>query len=181
MVKKNALIITWEKFQDHELIFPYYSLKESNYNVKLVANKKGKIFGSLGSHMMCDIETNVFEDPNMRNEYLSGYDVLVIPGGVKALEKLRQEKGILKFIQEWDEMGKTIFSICNGAQLLISAKILKGRTISGYYSIDVDIENAGAIYSRENVVVDENIISCPHYDYMGEWMKIGKEVHEKRS
>ena len=28
---KRALIITWEKFQDHELIYPYHSLKENNY------------------------------------------------------------------------------------------------------------------------------------------------------
>ena len=78
----------------------------------------------------------------------------------------------------WDNKNKTIFSICNGAQLLISAKILRGRTLSGYYSIDVDIENAGAIYSRDNVVVDKNIISCPHYDFMGQWLNTAYKVHD---
>ena len=76
---------------------------------------------------------------------------------------------------------KTIFSICNGAQLLISSKILKGRILSGYYSIDVDIENAGAIYDRGPVVVDRNIISCPHYDFMGDWMRIAFQTHESNS
>ena len=135
MVKK-ALIITWEKYQDHELIYPYYSLKENGYEV---------------------------------------------PGGVKALEKVRQEQGVLKFIQEWNTADKTIFSVCNGAQLLISAKILQGRTLSGYYSIDIDIENAGATYSRGPVVVDGNIISCPHYDFMGEWMRTTYQVHNERT
>lgn len=177
---KNALIITWEKYQDHELIYPFYSLKEAGYNVTIVANKKGKIWGSLGTHMPCDVETSVFENVDVRQEYINNYEILVVPGGVKALEKLRQEQGVLQFIREWNSLNKTIFSVCNGAQLLISAKILKGRTISGYYSIDVDIENAGATYSREKVVVDENIISCPHYDFMGEWMHTAYQVHNQR-
>ena len=180
MVKK-ALILTWEKYQDHELIYPYYSLKEHGYEITLVANQVGKIWGSLGSHMMCDVPTTHFNIEANRKQYLNEYDILLIPGGVKALEKLRQEQGVLEFVREWDAQKKTIFSVCNGAQLLISAKILKGRTLSGYYSIDVDIENAGATYSRGPVVVDDNIISCPHYDFMGDWMRIAFETHYKRT
>lgn len=178
---KKAIIITWEKYQDHELIYPYYSLKENGYEVTLMANNKGKIWGSLGTHMMCDVETKIFENEEIRQKYISEYEILLVPGGVKALEKVRQEKGVLKFIQEWNALGKTIFSVCNGAQLLISAKILKGRTLSGYYSIDVDIENAGATYNRGPVVVDENIISCPHYDFMGEWLSVAYKVHNQRT
>jgi protease I len=180
MVKK-ALIITWEKFQDHELIYPYYSLQEAGYEVTLMANKTGKIWGSLGTHMPCDVETSIFEDEATRQQYLSEYEILLVPGGVKALEKVRQEQGVLKFIQEWNATNKTIFSVCNGAQLLISAKILQGRTLSGYYSINTDIENAGATYSRGPVVVDGNIISCPHYDFMAEWMRTAFKVHNERT
>jgi len=177
---KKALIITWEKFQDHELIYPYYSLKENGYEVTLMANRVGKIWGSLGTHMPCDVETSIFEDETIRQQYLKEYEILLVPGGVKALEKVRQEQGVLKFIQEWNTSNKTIFSVCNGAQLLISAKILQGRTISGYYSINIDIENAGAIYNRGPVVVDSNIISCPHYDFMAEWMRTAFQVHNER-
>jgi protease I len=178
---KNALIITWEKFQDHELIYPYYSLKEHGYNVTLMANKVGKIFGSLGTHMTCDVVTSIFDNEYTRKSYINSYDILVVPGGVKALEKLRQEVGVCQFINEWDAKNKTIFSICNGAQLLISSKILRDRTVSGYYSIQVDIENAGATYSRDKVVVDKNIISCPHYDFMGEWLNTAFKVHDERT
>jgi protease I len=178
---KRALIITWEKFQDHELIYPYYSLQEAGYEVTLMANKVGKIWGSLGTHMPCHVETFAFEDEKVRQQYLDQFEIVLIPGGVKALEKLRQEQGVLKFIQEWNEADKTIFSVCNGAQLLISAKILQGRTLSGYYAINTDIENAGATYSRGPVVVDGNIISCPHYDFMAEWMRTAFDVHNKRT
>ena len=178
---KKSLIITWEKYQDHELIYPYYSLKEHGYDVTLMANQVGKIWGSLGSHMNCDVTTKIFEDPEVRKQYINEYEILLVPGGVKALEKLRQERGVLDFVREWNDRSKTIFSICNGAQLLISSKILKGRILSGYYSIDVDIENAGAIYDRGPVVVDRNIISCPHYDFMGDWMRIAFQTHESNS
>ena len=75
---------------------------------------------------------------------------------------------------------KMTFSICNGAQLLITADVIKGRTVSGYYSIEPDIRNAGATYSREKVVVDKNLVSCPHYDFMGEWIKEGISVYNDR-
>ena len=134
---KKALIITWEKYQDHELIYPYYSLMEHGYEVDIMANKVGKIWGSLGTHMPCTVETSDFNDLSKIDKALGDYEILVVPGGVKALEKVRQEKGVLEFIRQWDSLGKTIFCICNGAQLLISAKILQDRVISGYYSIAV--------------------------------------------
>jgi protease I len=177
---KKALVITWEKYQDHELIYPYYSLKEHGFEVDIMANKVGKIWGSLGTHMPCTRETIEFENLENIDKALDEYEILVVPGGVKALEKVRQEKGVLEFIRQWNESRKTIFCICNGAQLLISAKILNGRIMSGYYSIGVDIENAGATYDRSPVVIDENIISCPHYDYMGLWLKTAFEVHANR-
>ena len=64
---------------------------------------------------------------------------------------------------------------------MITADILKGRTVSGYYSIEQDIINAGATYDRGPVVVDGNIISCPHYDFMGDWMRTAYKVHEERT
>ena len=163
-----------------KLIYPYFSLKEHGYEVDIMANAVGKIWGSLGTHMPCTVETSFFSNEENIDKFLDEYEILVVPGGVKALEKVRQEKGVLEFIRRWNFRGKTIFCICNGAQLLISAKILAGRVISGYYSIDVDIENAGATYDRSPVVVDKNIISCPHYDFMGAWLKTAFEVHENR-
>jgi protease I len=177
---KKAIIITWEKYQDHELIYPYYSLKEHGFEVDIMANKVGKIWGSLGTHMPCTRETSEFENLENIEKALNEYEILVVPGGVKALEKVRQEKGVLEFIRQWDSNKKTIFCICNGAQLLISSRVLNGRTISGYYSIDVDIENAGATYDRSPVVVDENIISCPHYDFMGQWLNTAFKIHANR-
>ena len=54
---------------------------------------------------------------------------------------------------------------------MISAKIVKGKKIAGYYSLEDDITNAGAIYTDLPAVVDDKIITTAHYKDMGPWMK----------
>jgi protease I len=160
---KKALIITGQGYQDQEVIYPYYRLLEEEFQVDITAKTKETLQGILGTK----IEANIsFQDIKSED-----YDLLVLPGGVKALEKIRQEPGILNFIFEWNSKNKLIASTCHGAQLMISAKIVKGRKISGYYSIKDDIENAGAIYVDAPFVLEGNIISSPHYKHMGPWMK----------
>ena len=102
---------------------------------------------------------------------VDNYKLLVLPGGVKAMEKVRQEKKIIKFISEFDKKKKIIACICSGAQLLISAKVVKGRKISGYYSMEDDLVNAGATYIDLPAVVDHNIVTTAHYKDLGPWMK----------
>jgi len=167
----KALIITWENFQDQELVYPYYRLKEETDHVTVMSNVTGKFFGIMGSNMTSHVKVDLLDDGTNYQHFLNDYDILILPGGVKALEKLRQEKQVIKFISDWDKAGKVIASTCHGAQLLISAKVVSGRKISGYYSLEDDINNSGATYVNEPVVVDRNIVSSPHYDHMGIWMK----------
>lgn len=163
---KNALIITWEGYQDQEVIYPYYRLLEEEFTVDVYAEKLGTFYGIMGTKMEA---TNKVE--SITKDTVLKYDFLVLPGGVKALEKLRQQKNVLEFISEYVRSNKIVASTCHGAQLLISAKVTKGRKISGYYSIADDIKNSGAIYVDAPVVVDGCIISSPHYKHMGIWMK----------
>ena len=74
-------------------------------------------------------------------------------------------------IRKMIEENKIIACICSGAQLLISAKVVKGRKISGYYSMEDDLINAGAEYTDLPAVVDQNIVTTAHYKDMGPWMK----------
>lgn len=175
----KALILTWEKFQDHEVIYPYYRVQEDGFEVDIMSNKIGKIFGILGTYM--DSTKSVFDLGNKDKfeAYIKEYDLLIIPGGVKALEKLRQEKVALLFINKWNENKKTIGSICHGGQMLISSKIVDGRDVSGYYSIKDDLINAGGNFVDAEYVVSENLVSCPHYKWMGQWMAKVIEVCKK--
>jgi protease I len=169
----KSLILTWENFQDQELVYPYYRLREEASipdDVKVIANVKGKFFGIMGVNMNAHILISELSNESFCNSLIKDNDLLVLPGGVKALEKLRQEKVAINFLKHWGEEKKAIASTCHGAQLLISAGLTKGKKISGYYSIEDDIRNSGATYVNEPFVVDGNIVTSPHYDWMGEWM-----------
>jgi len=174
---KKALLITWEKFQDHEVIYPYYRLHEEGFDVDIMANVEGKILGILGTNMDSTLTVGALKNTDFFESALRDYEFLVIPGGVKALEKLRQERQVLDFVKAWNTAGKVIASTCHGAQLLISSQVVAGRKVSGYYSIRDDINNAGATYVDAPAVVDGNLISSPHYKWMGAWMKTAIEVH----
>lgn len=179
-MKKKAIILTHTGFQDHELVYPYYRLLGEGFDTHIIADKKdslGRCYGIFGLNMPCHFTLDDFSQ-NL-NQFQSDYDTMVLPGGVKSLEKLRLNKDVLNFISEWNSKGKLIISTCHGAQLLISAKVVKGRKISGYYSLEDDITNAGAVYSRDPFVIDGNIISSPHYDHMGVWMEEALKLYNK--
>ncbi|QQG45442.1 MAG: type 1 glutamine amidotransferase [Candidatus Sungiibacteriota bacterium] len=160
---RKALIITGKFVQDVEYVYPYYRLQEAGWGVDVAVRDKETVFGVIGVKVVPTLDI-----PEIK---IDNYDLLILPGGARSLEYLRQDQDILRIIREFHEKGKVIAAICHGSQLLISAKIIKGRKISGYYSIKDDIENAGATYEDASVVVDGNLVTSPHYKYMGEWMR----------
>ena len=166
----KALIITGDKVQDHEFIYPYYRLKEAGFEVVVALKHGEETLGIIGTKIPCDERCEIITYEEMET-YYPEVDLLIIPGGAKCMEKLRQEQVVLDFISRWNEEGRIIGSICHGAQMLISSCDLKERFIAGYYSIKDDIINAGASYQK-TVTQDTNIISASHYKYMGEWMKL---------
>ena len=180
-MSKKALILTWERYQDHEVIYPYYRVQEEGFEVDLMTNVIGRVHGYLGTYNESTQLVSDFDDETKYKDHMHNYDLLIIPGGVKALEYLRQQKNALKFINEWDQKEKVIACICHGAQLLISAKITKGRDVSGYYSIADDIINSGANYIDGPAVVSNNLITCPHYKWMGQWMHTVFDVYREKN
>ena len=170
MIKK-ALILTGNFVQDHEFIYPYYRVQEDGYKVDVAVRDKKQVNGIIGAKI---IPTK--DIPELKVE---DYDLVILPGGAKAMEYMRQDMDIIKFISDFNSSGKTIASICHAAQLLISSKIVKGRKISGYYSIKDDINNAGAVYTDEPAVVDGNIVTTAHYKDLGIWMKTALDLASK--
>lgn len=175
MIKK-AIIISGNLVQDQEFIYPYYRLLEEDFDVHVCLNEKKFVKGFLGTDIPPNKDQKLvnIEDINPKD-----YNFLVLPGGVKSMEKVRQNKSIIDFISEFNKQKKTIACICSGTQLLISAKVVKGRKISGYYSMMDDIVNAGASYEDRPAVVDSNIITTAHYKDMGPWMATALKVFYK--
>tara|TARA_Y100001980_G_C14487248_1_gene264816 strand:+ start:26 stop:550 length:525 start_codon:yes stop_codon:yes gene_type:complete len=165
---KKALIISGNLAQDHEFIFPYYRLLEEEFEVDVCLLEGKPVKGILGTSIPPNKDQIVKTIDEVK---VSDYKVLILPGGVKAMEKVRQEEKIINFISNFNKQKKIIGCICSGAQLLISAKVVKGREIAGYYSMKDDIINAGGIYTDKPAVIDDNIITTAHYKDMGPWMK----------
>ena len=92
---RNALILTWSRFQDHEVIYPYYALQEHNFSVKVLGDVTAgtRMYGDLGAHIVCNFSLIIpsFKDPYKHDkfQYLENFrklyedaNLLVIPGGV---------------------------------------------------------------------------------------------------
>ena len=165
---KKGVIISGNLAQDHEFIYPYYRLLEADIKVDVCILEGKFVQGILGTTLPPNKDQELISVNDLKSD---NYDILILPGGVKAMEKVRQEKKIINFITEFDKQKKIIACICSGAQLLISAKVVKGRKIAGYYSMKDDLINAEAIYTDEPAVVDKNIITTAHYKDMGPWMR----------
>ena len=120
----SSIIISGALAQDHEFIYPYYRLLEekSNLDVCIIGGKPVK--GFLGTTLPPNKDHKVKDIHEIKVEK---YDLLVLPGGVKAMEKIRQEQKLISFISEFYKAGKIIACICSGAQLLLSAKIVNGK------------------------------------------------------
>jgi protease I len=159
----RALIITGKLVQDHEFIYPFYRLKEEGYEVDVAVDNGMETHGQIG--------IKIIPNKNFDNINVEDYQILVLPGGAKCLEYLRQDMRVIKFIKDFAATGKVIASICHAAQLLISAKLVKGKKIAAYYSLKDDVENAGAEFVDLPAVIDGNIVSTAHYKDMGPWMK----------
>ena len=164
----KAIIISGNLAQDHEFIYPYYRLLEADFEVDVCMLEGKPVKGFLGTTLPPNKDQPVKSIDDIK---VTDYKVLVLPGGVKAMEKVRQEGKIIEFISNFNKEKKIIACICSGAQLLISAKVVKKRKIAGYYSMKDDLINAGAIYTDLPAVVDENIITTAHYKDMGPWMR----------
>jgi protease I len=105
-MKKKALILTWDSFQDHEVVYPYYRVQENGLEVDIMSDKIGRIHGILGVYMESTISVFDLNDESKFQKIMNDYDLLILPGGVKSLEKLRQELNALKFISEWNSKKK---------------------------------------------------------------------------
>lgn len=160
---KKAVIITGPNFQDEEVIYPFYRLQEAGIQLDVATKNKEDMKGKYGVPVKATIDVKDLKEAD--------YDLVVIPGGYEAPDRVRQIKEVLDFTRAMYEKGKIVSTICHGPWVLISAGIVRGKRISGYIGIKDDIQNAGAEYVDAPVVVDGNIVSSPHYRYNPDWMR----------
>lgn len=146
----KALMISADNFEDMELFFPYYRLKEEGIQVDIASMKKGKIKGKHGY----EIEVN----KTLEEVAPEVYDILVLPGG-KAPEEVRKDRTAVGIARFFFKENKLVSAICHGPQTLITAGLLKGRHATCYRSVAPEMKEAGAVYEDREVVVDGNLVT----------------------
>lgn len=147
---KSLLTFVDETYEDLELWYPLLRVQEAGYAMRLAAPELRCYSGKHGYPATSDLLL-----AEARSENFAG---LLVPGGFMP-DKLRRDPRVLALTREFFEQGKLVAFICHGGWIPISAKILRGRRVTGSLGIKDDLENAGAIWVNEPVVVDGNLIS----------------------
>jgi len=149
-MQKTLLTFVDDLYEDLELWYPKLRLEEAGYMVRMAALELGNYKGKHGYPAKVDLLLR-----NARSEDFCG---LLIPGGFMP-DRLRREAKVLSLTHEFYAQGKLVAFICHGGWIPISARILKDKRATGSLGIRDDLENAGAIWVNEPVVVDGNLIS----------------------
>ncbi|MBF5059214.1 type 1 glutamine amidotransferase domain-containing protein [Candidatus Neptunochlamydia vexilliferae] len=150
IASKRCLVLVHDIFEDSELLYPVIRMQEEGIEVVIAGEEKRTYLGKHGYPSKSAITFKEME--------AGEFDGVFIPGGFSP-DKLRRVPEVLKLVQEMDQAEKMIAFICHGGWVPISAKILKGRAATGTVAIKDDLENAGAIWKDEPVVIDGNLIS----------------------
>jgi protease I len=160
---RKVLLLAADLFEDMELLYPLYRLREEDVVVTVAGLDDHPVMGKKG-HGPVSVDTVV------DGLAAQDFDGLVIPGGY-APDKLRRSPAVLGLVRDFDEARKPIAFICHAGWVPISAKILKGRRATSVAAIRDDMVNAGTDWVDDAAVVDGNLISARTPDDLGPWMK----------
>jgi protease I len=157
---KKVAILATNGFEQSELEEPREALEEAGAETEIVSPEREDIWAwdtdHVGDHVRVDV---ALEDADPDN-----YDALLLPGGVMNPDKLRQVPEAVEFARAFFESGKPVAAICHGPQILIDAKVVKGRRMTSYPSIKTDLINAGAEWTDEKVVFDQGLVTSRRPD-----------------
>ena len=159
---KRAAILVEDLYQDQEVWYPYYRLKEAGAEVVIVGTGKPEYKSKFGY----PITATMAAETACAGEF----DAVIIPGGY-APDILRRFPAVVRFVQEADRQGKLIGAICHAGWVLCSAGVLRGKTATCFAAIKDDVVNAGATYVDREVVRDGNLITSRTPDDLPAFMR----------
>jgi protease I len=148
---RRVAILVEQQYQEMEVWYPYYRLKEAGCKVTLVGPKAGETYPSkLGYPAKSDKAAS--------DVSASDFDAVVVPGGF-APDFIRRTDAMIRLVSDMAEQGKVVAAICHGPWVLCSTQALKGKKATCFFAIKDDVVNAGAKYVDQEVVRDGNVIT----------------------
>jgi deglycase len=148
---KVACILS-DGFEDSEFRVPYDRMRSEGYQVDVIGAKAGEQLAGKAGKEKVKAEKGIAE---VKPE---DYQALFIPGGYSP-DHLRADPRFVAFVKAFDQQHKTVAAVCHGPQLLMTAGLVKGRTLTAWTTIQEDLKQVGAKVKDEAVVIDDNWIT----------------------
>jgi len=152
---RKAIVLTADRFEDMEVFFPVFRLREEGWQVDIAAPTIDRIRGEHGYTLMPDKTIDEIEPDE--------YDLLIIPGGSPngapaVVRKIKKAQEIARF---FFEKNKPVAAICHGPYTLVSADVVKGRRLTSYWhdGVPEEIKAAGGLWEDKEVVTDGNLVT----------------------
>jgi len=172
---KRIAILATDGFEEVELTSPKEAMEKEGFNVEIVSLKSGNIKSWDGDNWGKDFKV----DKTLDEVSAKDYHALVLPGGVINPDNLRREESALVFVRDFFKQSKPVCAICHAPWTLISADVVEGRTMTSFSSIRKDLENAGALWVDQEVVVDEALVTSRNPDDLPAFnAKVIEEIKE---
>ena len=148
---KRVAILATNGFEDSELTEPLSAVTEHGAEVTVVSTKSGTITGKNGHEQQVSLTS--------AEAKADDFDALVLPGGVVNGDQIRLDADAVAFTKDFFAQHKPVGAICHGGWILADADVLQGRKVTSYASLRTDLQNAGATWVDEEVVVDEGLVT----------------------
>ena len=148
---KKVAVLVEKLYEDLELWYPVYRLREAGCEVRIVGPKAGESYASKHGY---PAKSDVAAADVRADEF----DAIVIPGGYSP-DHMRRCPAIIDLLKDAARQGKVLAAICHGPWMLCSARCIQGRKITGFFAIRDDVENAGGVWQDEACVVDGNLVT----------------------
>ncbi len=152
---KKVAIVVADGFEQVELTGPREALDQAGAQTEIISPGKTKVKG--WNHTEWGDEFNV--DRPLEQADPNDYDALLLPGGVMNPDHLRRNPKVQQFVRAFFDAGKPVAAICHGPWTLIDSGVARGRTLTSYETIQMDLKNAGAHWVDQEVVVDKGLVT----------------------
>jgi len=160
---KRAAILVEQQYQEMEVWYPLYRLKEAGCTVTLVGPEASKTYPS-------KLGYPAKSDKGAEEVKADDFDLVVIPGGF-APDFIRRSPAMIQFVVDLHAKGKVIAAICHGPWVLCSTNALRGKKATCFFAIKDDVINAGANYVDAEVVCDGQLITSRKPDDLPAFMQ----------
>jgi protease I len=151
----KVAILVADGFEQVELLEPKKALEHAGAKTDVVSPAQGKVKGWDMDHWGQEVPVDV----PLKQARPEDYDALLLPGGVMNPDKLRMDEDAVNFVRAFFDAGKPVASICHGPWTLINAGVARGRKMTSWPSLEVDLRNAGVDWVDQEVVVDQGLVT----------------------